>query len=71
MTTTESKSYQIVGRREDGSTVYYTGRAGQAFVSESSSEAFNYDGLESARNRAKNLNKMTALHGVLFHVPCE
>lgn len=59
----------IVGRREDGSTVYYTGRAGQAFVSEAQSEAFVFPSLQLARKRAGNFNKFTPVHGIRFHVP--
>jgi hypothetical protein len=60
----------IVGRNSDGSTVYYTGRAGQAFISANLTDVFTYDSLEQARRRALNLNQMTEIHGVRFHVPC-
>ncbi len=60
----------LVGRKSDGSTVYYTGRAGQAFVSSQLADVFTYDSLEQARRRALNLNQMTAIHGIRFIVPC-
>lgn len=62
--------YQVIGRKQDGSTVYYTGRAGQAFVSENSLQAFQFDTLEYARHRAKVLNRMTELHRIRFIAPC-
>jgi len=65
-----TNKFMLVGRKEDGSTVYYTGRAGSLFVSADESQAFHYDDIVSARHRAANLNQMTALHGILFHVPC-
>jgi len=65
-----SDSYQVIGRKQDGATVYYTGRAGQAFVSDDRSEAFPYDSLDAARRRAMNLNRMSAIHGIRFIAPC-
>lgn len=61
--------YTVVGRSEQGDTFYYTGRAGQAFVSKLIGEAFAYPSLFEARRRALNLNRMTALHGIRFFVP--
>jgi hypothetical protein len=63
-------TYQVIGRKADGSTVYYTGKAGQAFVSEHSADAFGFDTLEYARHRAMVLNRTMELHGVRFIVPC-
>lgn len=60
----------LIGRKSDGSTVYYTGRAGHAFVSPILADVFTYDSLEQARRRAMNLNQMTEIHGIRFHVPC-
>ena len=62
--------FQVIGRKSDGSTVYYTGRSGQAFISESSLEAFQFDTLEYARHRATVLNRMSTLHGILFIALC-
>ena len=66
-------TYQVIGRKADGSTVWYTGRAGQAFVSDSERDAFAFDTLRYARHRATLLNRMSELHGVRFivPVPCE
>lgn len=61
--------FKVIGRTREGETVYYTGRAGQAFVSKQAEEAFGYDGLEAARRRATNLNQMTEIHGIRFIVP--
>ena len=61
--------FQVIGRTEQGNTVYYTGRAGQLFVSPESGKAFDYPTLESARRRAMNLNQMTPIHGIRFFVP--
>jgi len=60
---------KVIGRKNDGSTVYYTGRAGSLFVSADPSQAFCYDGIEAARRRAANLNQMTPIHGIRFFVP--
>lgn len=62
-------SHILIGRTRNGETVYYTGRAGALFVSQSISEAFRYDGIEAARRRASNLNQMTDAHGIRFIVP--
>jgi hypothetical protein len=56
----------VVGRREDGSTVWYTGKAGQEFVSENPADAWTYPTVESARRRAFNLNHGTSIHGIRF-----
>jgi hypothetical protein len=61
--------YQVVGRREDGSTVYYTGKAGQAFVSNQLCDAFSYSSLERARTRAAMLNRTSEMTGIRFIVP--
>ena len=63
------KNYLIIGRTENGSTVYYSGRAGNSFVTNEISEAFTYPSLESARRRATYLNAMTEIHGIRFFVP--
>jgi hypothetical protein len=61
-----SRYVPIVGRRSDGSTVWYTGRSGQAFVSENACDAFLGYSLEGARAKATRLNVMTPLHGIWF-----
>jgi hypothetical protein len=56
----------IVGRTANGGTVWYTGRAGAAFVSADRADAFMGYSLEGARNRATILNRGTAFHGIRF-----
>lgn len=58
--------YLIRGLRADGAEVWYTGRAGDGWVSGDKREAFACLTLEGARARALNFNRMTALHGVRF-----
>lgn len=59
-------TYPVVGRMEDGTTVWYTGRAGSFFVSSQRADAFLYQTVEGARNRAAMLNRGTALSGIRF-----
>lgn len=56
----------VIGRTEKGDTVWYTGRAGSGFVSVNQADAFTYASVESARLRATNLNRGTAIHGIRF-----
>lgn len=58
--------YILRGRKANGDTVYYTGKAGAGFIHESLLSAFSWAGQEGARRRAMNLNQMTAIHGVHF-----
>ena len=44
--------YRVEGRKENGETVYYTGRAGKGFVSDQLCDAFTYVSLDGARRRA-------------------
>lgn len=62
-------SFAIRGVRENGGVVWFTGRAGEGFVSEERGEAFESFSLEGARRRAMSLNAMTAVHGIHFMVP--
>jgi hypothetical protein len=63
------REYTVVGRKADGDTVYYTGRAGERFVSDQIGDSFGYLTLDGARNRAKILNVGSPMHGIWFHVP--
>jgi hypothetical protein len=56
----------VIGRTAEGSTVWYTGKAGEQFISADPHEAFMGYSLDGARNRAKNLNRMTPMHGIYF-----
>lgn len=58
--------FQVSGRTKQGALRVYTGKAGEAFVSPFTSEAFLYDSLEAARHRATILNQGTPLHGIHF-----
>jgi hypothetical protein len=62
----EVKMVPIVGRTADGKTVWYTGRAGDGWVSSNPKEAFLGFSLEGARSRATQFNRMTAVHGIYF-----
>lgn len=56
----------VRGITKNGDEVFYTGKAGPAFVSAHTAEAFTGYNLEGARAKALTLNKMTELHGVRF-----
>lgn len=47
---------------------FYTGRAGDFWVSAEKSEAFAYDSAAEAERKAAGFNRMTALHGLTFEV---
>lgn len=49
-----------------GDVVYYTGRAGEGWVSANRAEAFAGYSLEGARRKALQLNRHTDGHGVRF-----
>lgn len=59
-------NYIVRGLTASGAEMFYTGRAGERFINSARSEAFGYTSLDAARAKAKNLNRMTALHGVWF-----
>jgi len=61
--------FPIVGRTINGDTVFYTGRAGEGWVSANPAEAFMGFSLEGARKRAIYLNRGLQLHGIFFIVP--
>lgn len=56
----------IVGRKADGSTVWYTGRAGEGWVSPEPRDAYLGYSLEGARRFATQQNRYTELHGIRF-----
>ncbi len=58
----------VQGRKEDGTRVYYTGCAGEKFISKGRFDAFQYDNANRAQSRAMTLNRDTGLHGVHFTV---
>jgi hypothetical protein len=66
-TETEKPAFvPVIGRCANGSTVWYTGRAGSGFISGNPKDAFLGYSLEGARRCATNLNRMTPAHGVYF-----
>lgn len=44
---------------KSGNNFYYTGKAGQAFVSPNACDAFEYGSLEAAQRRATTLNRQS------------
>lgn len=49
-----------------GTEVYYTGRAGDGWLSEDLKEAFEYESENAALYRVDLFNSRTILHGVHF-----
>ncbi len=47
---------------------YYTGRAGDGWVSDKQSEAFIYSSRGAAERKAFSHNQYTRLHGLTFNV---
>jgi hypothetical protein len=58
----------LVGKNRDGAEVFYTGRAGDGWVSTVRAEAFAYENRALAESTVERFNKMTPLHGVTFCV---
>lgn len=56
----------VRGTTKDGNRVFYTGKAGQEFVSTDYKQTFFYYSIDGALNRAAQLNEMTPIHGVHF-----
>lgn len=61
--------YVLRGVDVIGTEVFYTGKSGNGFVSDSISEAFGFSTIEGARRKASVLNRMMPAHGWRF-VPC-
>jgi hypothetical protein len=49
----------------NGNEFFYTGRAGEGWVSKNVDEAFSY-GFNEAKRRAKHFNMNTEIHGLRF-----
>jgi hypothetical protein len=60
-----NSSIAVLGRTQDGGTVWYTGRAGAGFISTDARDAFRYS-VDGARARALMLNRGTQFHGIRF-----
>lgn len=56
----------VRGLSTDGGEVFYTGRAGNGWVSNDRNEAFVYTSQDEARRKALNFNRMEPLHGFRF-----
>jgi len=61
-----SINFFLRGLDVDGREYFYTGRAGECWLSPERADAFTWGTLEAARNRAKQFNGRVALHGVWF-----
>jgi hypothetical protein len=63
--------FLVRGLDNDGREAFYTGRAGDGWLG-AKAEAFGYQTLDGARNRATGLNRHSELHGWRFiAVPAE
>ncbi len=62
------ETYCLRGVTAQGNEVWYTGRAGERWVSDQYNEGFTYQSHERAHNRAKAFNAYVTLHGVWFTV---
>lgn len=58
----------VYTRSQDDRVLYYTGRAGQAYVSENREEAFGYSSASEAGLRQDNLNRAAQITGLFFRV---
>lgn len=58
----------VEGKTKNGDAVYYTGRAGNGFVSKNKSVAFLYQTKGAATLRVSSLNAGSPLHGIRFYV---
>lgn len=56
----------VIRSVSDSGDRFYTGRAGDGWVSDDLREAFRFDTLEHARWKARAFNRNTALHGERF-----
>jgi len=50
------------------SGLFYTGRAGDKWISADRAEAFSYEGKGEADRKACGFNRTSRLHGYTFHV---
>ena len=53
---TPSRTYVVVTRDDCNNGLYYTGKAGEAFLTRDLDEAFPYQTLEGAKRKADSLN---------------
>ncbi len=60
-----NETYAVRGLTELGRELFYTGKAGDKWVSMEQSAAFTYS-LEGAQRKALMFNRTTELHGLRF-----
>ena len=60
--------YVLRATNSTGEDLFYTGRAGAAWVSADRREAFPFELAEGAERRAERFNAFTALHSLTFDV---
>jgi hypothetical protein len=58
--------YILRGVNSDGGEFFYTGKAGDGWVSEDRNEAFDYRTEEVANDKAMTLNQFCPVHGYWF-----
>jgi hypothetical protein len=59
-------SYILRAKDKEGTTMFYTGKAGMEWLSLYESNAFGYPTRELAQERAKRFNRMEPVHGYWF-----
>ena len=65
-----NKTFTLFGLDRSDRKVFYTGRAGDGWVSTDQAEAFTYSTYEAAKAKADRYNAHTALHGIHFIADC-
>lgn len=62
------KQFLLIARNASGKKGYYSGRAGELFVTEKRSEAFIYQEsqLQAGLRRVSMLNRTSSMHGWTF-----
>jgi hypothetical protein len=59
-------TYYLRGLNQQGTEVFYTGLAGDAWVSRNRAQAIHYGDLAAARGQARQFNRAVSEHGVWF-----
>jgi hypothetical protein len=67
---TEGKMAPIKALDSNGNVFWWTGKAGQAWVSPNQSDAFLGLNIEGARAKALQFNRMSEIHGLRFIAVC-
>ena len=58
--------YMVRGLTELGKEMFYTGKAGDKWVTTDKAQAFTYHSVDEARMKARMFNRTTELHGLRF-----